>query len=89
MYILGYSWVMEITSTKARDQLGRLIDRAHSEPVYLTRHDRRVGAIVDADTLDRLMAAAEELEDIAAYDAAKAERGETVTLDGLRRELGL
>lgn len=79
---------MEIPATKASDQLGRLIDRAHSEPVYLTRHDRRVGAIVDADTLDRLMAAAEELEDIAAYDAAKAE-GESVTLDELRRELGL
>ncbi|AXK45714.1 type II toxin-antitoxin system Phd/YefM family antitoxin [Brachybacterium saurashtrense] len=80
---------MEIAATKARDQLGRLIDRAHSEPVYLTRHDRRVGAIVDADTLDRLMEAAEELEDIAAYDAAKAEGGEGVTLDELRRELGL
>lgn len=80
---------MEITATKARDQLGRLIDRAHSEPVYLTRHGRRVGAIVDADTLDRLMEAAEELADIAAYDAAKAEGGESVSLDELRRELGL
>ena len=76
-------------SLRPRDQLGRLIDRAHSEPVYLTRHDRRVGAIVDADTLDRLMAAAEELDDIAAYDAAKAEGGQSVTLDELRRELGL
>ena len=35
------------------------------------------------------MAAAEELEDIAAYVAAKAEGGESVTLDELRRELGL
>lgn len=86
---LGYSLFMEIPATKARDQLGRLIDLAHSEPVYLTRHDRRVGAIVDADTLDRLTAAAEELEDIAAYDAAKAEEGESVTLDVLRHELGL
>jgi len=30
-----------------------------------------------------------ELEDIAAYDAAKAEGGESVTLDELRRGLGL
>ena len=30
-----------------------------------------------------------ELEDSAAYDAAKAEGGESVTLDELRRELGL
>lgn len=89
MYILGYYEAMEITATKARDQLGRLIDHAHSEPVYLTRHNRRVAAIVNADILDRLMEAAEELEDIAAYDKAKAEAGETITLDELRRELGL
>lgn len=35
------------------------------------------------------MESAEELEDIAAYDAAKAETGESVPLDELRRELGL
>lgn len=80
---------MEITASKARDQLGRLIDRAQREPVYLTRHNRRVGAIVDADTLDRLLEAAEELDDIAVYDAAKAEGSESVSLDELRRELGL
>lgn len=89
MYILGYCEGMEITATKAREQLGRLIDRAHSEPVYLTRHNRRVGAIVNVDTLERLMEAAEELDDISAYDAAKAENGENVSLDELRRELGL
>jgi prevent-host-death family protein len=89
MYILGNFQGVEVTATKTRDQPGRLIDRAHSEPVYLTRHNRRVGAIVDADTLDRLMEAAEDLEDIAAYDAAKAEGGEAATTDELRRELGL
>jgi prevent-host-death family protein len=58
MYILGNFQGVEVTATKARDQLGRLIDRAYSEPVYLTRHSRRVGAIVDADTRDHLMEAA-------------------------------
>ena len=80
---------MEITATKARDQLGRLIDRAHSEPVYLTRHNRRVGAVPDAGPLDRLMAAAAEVPGIAAHHAAQAQGGGGVTLDELRRELGL
>ncbi|WIV42922.1 type II toxin-antitoxin system Phd/YefM family antitoxin [Glutamicibacter nicotianae] len=57
---------MGISTTEARDQLDRFIDRANTEPVYLIRHDRRVGAIADTDSLDRLEAAAEELEDIAA-----------------------
>lgn len=39
--------------------------------------------------IDRAEDEAEELEDIAAYDAAKAEGGESVTIDEFRRELGL
>ena len=66
MKMLGHSCGMGISTTEARDQLDRFIDRANTEPVSLIRHDRRVGAIVDTDTLDRLEAAAEELEDIAA-----------------------
>lgn len=38
-------------------------------------HGRRVGAIVDADTFDRLLAVGEELEDIAAYGVVKIEGG--------------
>lgn len=35
------------------------------------------------------MEAAEEIEEIAAYDAANAEGGESITLDELRREFCL
>jgi hypothetical protein len=41
------------------------------------------------DQLDRLMAAAEELEGIAACGAAKVEGGGGITLDELRRKHGL
>ncbi|TCL86187.1 prevent-host-death family protein [Curtobacterium sp. PhB142] len=79
--------------SEARGRLASIIDDARREPVYLTRRNKRVAAVVDADVLDRLLEAAEDLDDLVAYDAAIAENkrigGENVQWDDLKRELGL
>ncbi len=79
--------------SEARGRLASIIDDARHEPVYLTRRNKRVAAVVDADVLDRLLEAAEDLDDLIAYDAAIAESkrigGENVQWDDLKRELGL
>ncbi|MBT1621974.1 type II toxin-antitoxin system prevent-host-death family antitoxin [Curtobacterium flaccumfaciens pv. oortii] len=79
--------------SEARGRLASIIDDARHEPVYLTRRNKRVAAVVDADVLDRLLEAAEDLDDLVAYDAAIAENkrigGESVQWDDLKRELGL
>ncbi|QZQ57474.1 type II toxin-antitoxin system Phd/YefM family antitoxin [Curtobacterium sp. TC1] len=79
--------------SEARGRLASIIDDARHEPVYLTRRNKRVAAVVDADVLDRLLEAAEDLDDLIAYDAAIAENkrigGENVQWDDLKRELGL
>ncbi|ROQ16365.1 prevent-host-death family protein [Curtobacterium sp. PhB171] len=79
--------------SEARGRLSSIIDDARHEPVYLTRRNKRVAAVVDADVLDRLLEAAEDLDDLVAYDAAIAENkrigGENVQWDDLKRELGL
>lgn len=58
----------EVTVSDARARLAEVVDAAWvgHEPVYLTRRGRRVAAVVDADDLDRLLAAAEDLADIEA-----------------------
>jgi antitoxin Phd len=65
----------EITVSDARARLADVVDaaRVDHDPVYLTRRGRRVAAVIDADDLDRLIAAAEDLADIAAVAAARAE----------------
>ncbi|MGA1836142.1 type II toxin-antitoxin system Phd/YefM family antitoxin [Herbiconiux sp. 11R-BC] len=82
-----------ITITDARGKLAALVDDSHREPVYLTRRDRPVAAIVDAEQLQQLLADAEELADIRAVDAAweETERlGETpIPWDEVKRDLGL
>ena len=65
----------EITLSDARARLAEVVDTARvgHEPVYLTRRGQRVAAVIDADDLDRLIAAAEDLGDLGAAQAARAE----------------
>lgn len=59
----------------ARARLADVVDAARvgHDPVYLTRRGQRVAAVIDADDLDRLIAAAEDLADIEAARAARDE----------------
>ncbi|MFF2277901.1 type II toxin-antitoxin system Phd/YefM family antitoxin [Agromyces sp. NPDC058126] len=83
----------EVTITDARGRLSMLVDEAHREPVILTRRDRPVAAIVDAEQLQQLIDDAEELADIRAVDEAWAEMerlDETpVPWEDVKRDLGL
>ena len=65
----------EMTVSDARARLADVVDAARVEhdPVYLTRRGKRVAAVIDADDLDRLIAAAQDLADIEAAAAARAE----------------
>ena len=77
----------------ARNKLADIVDdaRASHEPVFLTRRDRRVAAVIGAEDLERLTRAAEDLTDIEAADAARAEVAEhgTIPWDEVKVDLGL
>ncbi|GAA3048228.1 hypothetical protein GCM10010464_10620 [Pseudonocardia yunnanensis] len=64
-----------ISISDAREQLAAVVDRARSEhrPVYLSRRGHRVAAVIDADDLDRILELAEDMADIRAAEAARAE----------------
>ncbi|MGX6451213.1 type II toxin-antitoxin system Phd/YefM family antitoxin [Brevibacterium paucivorans] len=70
----------EVTVIDARARLADVVDEARvgHDPIYLTRRGRCVAAIIDADDLDRLIEAAEDLADI---EAARVSRAE-VEVDG-------
>lgn len=59
----------------ARARLAEVVDAARisHDPVYLTRRGRRVAAVIDAQDLDRLIEAAEDLADLNAAQAARDE----------------
>ena len=77
----------------ARSRLEDVVDDACAshEPVFLTCRGRHVAAVVDVEDLDRLTQAAEDLADIEAADAARAEIAEhgTIPWDEVKADLGL
>lgn len=84
----------EMTVSDARAKLADVVDTARisHDPVYLTRRGKRVAAVIDAEQLDRLVAAAEDLADIAEARAARDEmaNGETaVPWEQVKADLGL
>ena len=94
--VIGYCVGMaEMTVTEARARLADVVDEARvaHDPVFLTRRGRRVAAVIDADDLERLIEAAEDLEDIRAADAARAEVAESgappIPWDQVKADLGL
>ena len=83
----------EIAITAARGRLAAIVDQARIAPVFLTRRDRKVAAVVDADVLAQLLEDAEELADIRAVDQAWAETHELeeqpIPWEDVKRDLGL
>jgi prevent-host-death family protein len=84
-----------LSVSQARQQLAEIIDRARAEhaPIYLARRGRRVAAVIDADDLDGILELAEDMADIRAAEAARAEMrstGETpIPWEQVKADLGL
>ena len=86
--------MFDLPVSVACSQLDEIVDDASArhEPVFLTRRGRRVAAVIDADDhLERLTQAAEDLADIEAADAARAEIAErgTIPWEELTAGLGI
>ncbi|KQR53679.1 prevent-host-death protein [Leifsonia sp. Leaf336] len=85
--------MIEVAITDARGRLASIVDEARVEPVYLTRRNRPVAAVIDSGQLEHLLEDAEELADIRAVDAAWEETqnlGEApIPWEDVKRDLGL
>lgn len=85
-----YNLVMEeLAVSRARDHLGDAVNHVQygGEMVYLTRHGRRVAALVPVEVLEALQAE-EDAVDVAAALAALADDGPDISLEDFRAQLG-
>lgn len=83
-----------MTVSDARARLADVVDaaRVDHDPVYLTRRGQRVAAVIAADDLDRLIAAAEDLADIEAAKAGRREMADgesAIPWEQVKADLGL
>lgn len=72
----------------AREKLSDAVDLAHTEAVFLERYGRPAAVLVSPERYEQLMAAWEDTEDIAAYDAAMDEEGPNIPWEQVKSDLG-
>ena len=77
-----------ISVADARKQLSDVIARAQSEAVFIERRGQRAAVMVSPERYERMLAALEDAEDIAAFDDAMAEEGPNVPWAQVKADLG-
>ncbi len=77
-----------ISVSDARDRLPAVFETARTEAVFLERRGRLAGVLVSPERYEQLMAALEDAEDVAAFDAAMAEEGPDVPWQQVKVDLG-
>ncbi len=77
-----------ITASEARKSFASVIETAQREAVTVERRGEAQAVIVSAAEYDRLRSAAQEIEDITAFDAAMAEEGPNIPWEQVKADLG-
>jgi antitoxin Phd len=83
------TYMSDMTATAAREHFSEALAASSREPVFITRHGKRVAALVTADFYDRAIEALEDADDIAAAHAALLEEGPSVSWEVVKADLGL
>ena len=67
-----------MSATEARNHFAEVLRQVSQHPVAIERHGEVRAVMMDPEEFERMREAVEELEDIAAFDAAMAEGGENL-----------
>lgn len=77
-----------INVSAARENLPEAVERARTEPVFLERYGRPAAVLISPERYAQLLAALEDAEDVAAFDAAMAEEGPNIPWEQAKADLG-
>ena len=72
----------------ARDNLPDAVKLARTEAVFLERYGRPAAVLISPERYGQLMAALEDAEDVAAFDAAMQEEGPNIPWQQVKADLG-
>jgi antitoxin Phd len=72
----------------ARQALPEAVELARTEAVFLERYGRPAAVLLSPERYEELLAAQEDAEDAAAFDAAMAEAGDNIPWEQVRVDLG-
>jgi len=86
---LYYTYMTTLPISEARAELAHAIAQAESEPVTISRHGEAVAVLISPSLYEQLMESAEELTDIADFDAAATSKDPQIPWDVVKKDLGL
>ncbi len=72
----------------ARDRLSDAVELAQTEAVFLERYGHPAAVLISPERYEQLMAALEDVEDVAAFDAAMEEEGPNIPWEQVKADLG-
>jgi antitoxin Phd len=87
----SYLYNLDMTTfsiSKARESLSDAVELSRSEAVFLERHGKRAAVMVSPERYEEMMDALEEMEDVAAFDAAITEEGTNIPWEEAKADLG-
>ena len=87
--ILYINTMKELSVTEAREQLPAVLNQAKKKPVWITRHGIDVAVVISPELFESLVEAQEELEDIAALDAAMLDKSPKIPWAQVKKDLKL
>ena len=87
--ILYINTMKELSVTDAREQLPAVLNQAKKKPVWITRHGVDVAVVISPELFESLVEAQEELEDIAALDAAMLDKSPKIPWAQVKKDLKL
>ena len=64
-------------------------NKQHEKPVWITRDGIAVAVVISPELFEELVSAQEELEDIAAVDAAQRNKSPGIPWEQVKKNLGL
>jgi len=82
------SGMATMSISDARNHLPDAMETARTEAVFVQRRGRLAGVLVSPERYEQLMTALEDTEDIAAFDAAIAEKGPNIPWEQVKADLG-
>lgn len=74
--------------SKARESLSDVLELSRTGAVFLERRGEPAAVILSPERYEELIEALEEVEDVAAFDAAMAEEGPNIPWDEAKADLG-
>jgi len=78
-----------LTISELRADISKAVKSARKSPIAISKHGEEVAVLMSKSMYEKILDQLEELDDIAAFDAAVARKEDSISWSEARKDLGL